>query len=133
MIKPAVPFDLTETPLLKARNLVEASAGTGKTYAITALFLRLILEQDLGVSEILVVTYTEAATEELRNRIRQTLSLALQGFSKGRSDIGFLDTLITRHHGARDEMIARLESGLRNFDEAAICTIHGFCQRSLKD
>ena len=63
---------LTDTPLTKGTSLIEASAGTGKTYAITALFIRLILQENLSVREILVVTYTKAATEELRHRIRQT-------------------------------------------------------------
>ena len=67
------PFNLTETPLTRGASLIEASAGTGKTYAITALFVRLIVEENLSVREILAVTYTEAATEELRHRVRQTL------------------------------------------------------------
>ena len=64
-------FHLTDTPLTRGTTLVEASAGTGKTYAITALFIRLILEQNLAVNEILTVTYTEAATAELRQRWRR--------------------------------------------------------------
>lgn len=53
--------------------LIEASAGTGKTYTIATLFVRLLLEQRLEVSQILVVTYTRAATAELRDRIRRRL------------------------------------------------------------
>ena len=59
---------------LSGLRLIEASAGTGKTYKITELFLRLILEKELSVDQILVVTYTDAATEELRDRIRTRLS-----------------------------------------------------------
>ena len=69
--------------MARGTSLIEASAGTGKTYAITALFIRLIVEENLSVREILVVTYTEAATEELRHRIRQTLVRGTPGFRVG--------------------------------------------------
>src|SRR5208337_4877575 len=126
-------FHLTETALARGTSLIEASAGTGKTYAITALFIRLILEEDLSVRDILVVTYTDAATEELRHRIRQTLADALQAFESGSSDILFLRDLVKRHSGEASEMKARLQTALCGFDEAPIFTIHGFCQRMLKD
>jgi exodeoxyribonuclease V beta subunit len=126
-------FHLTETALARGTSLIEASAGTGKTYTITALFVRLILEENLSVREILVVTYTEAATEELRHRIRQTLADALQAFESGSSDVPFLRDLVKRHSGEAREMKARLQNALCGFDEAPIFTIHGFCQRMLKD
>ena len=126
-------FHLTETALARGTSLIEASAGTGKTYAITALFVRLILEENLSVREILVVTYTDAATEELRHRIRQTLADALQAFESGSSDIPFLQALVDRLSGEAKEMKARLQTALCGFDEAPIYTIHGFCQRMLKD
>ena len=66
------PLDPISIPL-QGINLIEASAGTGKTYTITTLFIRLILEKNLLVNRILVVTFTEAATEELRDRIRRRL------------------------------------------------------------
>jgi exodeoxyribonuclease V beta subunit len=66
-------------------NLIEASAGTGKTYTITTLFLRLIIEKKLLVDKILVVTFTEAATEELRHRIRRRLREALTAFQQPKS------------------------------------------------
>ena len=65
-MKPMPVFKLTETELRNGTSLVEASAGTGKTFTIAGLFLRLILEKNLSVREILVVTYTVAATEEPR-------------------------------------------------------------------
>jgi exodeoxyribonuclease V beta subunit len=83
------PFNLTETPLARGVSLIEASAGTGKTYAITALFVRLIIEENLTVREILAVTYTEAATEELRDRVRQALVQAAQAFASGDSQVPF--------------------------------------------
>ena len=61
-------FDLIKTPL-EGYNLIEASAGTGKTFTITRLFIRLLLEKKIPISSILVVTFTEAATYELRERI----------------------------------------------------------------
>src|ERR1017187_10472730 len=70
-------FDLVQTPLHKGVTRLEASAGTGKTFALAGLFLRLLLEEKVPASAILVVTFTEAATAELRDRIRRRLSEAL--------------------------------------------------------
>jgi exodeoxyribonuclease V beta subunit len=75
-------FDIVNSPLSGA-NLIEASAGTGKTYTIEGLFVRLVLEKHLPVDQILVVTFTNAATEELRDRIRNKLLKARAGFSAG--------------------------------------------------
>ena len=69
-------FDAT-TLELSGKTLVEASAGTGKTHAITTLVVRLVLERELEPSEILVMTFTEAATAELRTRVRRRLLRAL--------------------------------------------------------
>ena len=79
-------FDLLNSPL-EGTNLIEASAGTGKTYTITCLFLRLILEKRLTVNDILVVTYTVAATEELRDRIRRKIREALEAYFRGTARI----------------------------------------------
>ena len=62
-------LDLLDSPF-DGRSLIEASAGTGKTWTLTALYARLLLERQLSVGQILVVTYTTAATAELRERIR---------------------------------------------------------------
>ncbi len=132
-MKPVPVFHLGETPLHEGTTLIEASAGTGKTYTIAGLFLRLILEQDLSVREILVVTYTVAATEELRHRIRQTLANAWRAFGAGASDDPFLSALLQKHASRREDFAARLRGALDMFDEAPIYTIHGFCQRVLKD
>ena len=123
------PFDILRSPL-KGTNLIEASAGTGKTYTITALFLRLLLEMRLTVQEILVVTFTEAATEELRERIRGTLREAIEAFSSGRGENGLVDGLIRQNQDPAGALSA-LGDALRDFDEAAIHTIHGFCRRML--
>ena len=77
--KPLDPFDAP----LEGMNLIEAAAGTGKTWTIIALYLRLLLEQELSVRNILVVTYTRAATRELHQRIRKSLGQALSSFESG--------------------------------------------------
>ena len=71
---------------LDGTHLIEASAGTGKTWTITSLYLRLILERDIKVSNLLVMTYTNAATRELRSRIRQTLETARHCLSNGSTE-----------------------------------------------
>ncbi len=124
-------FSLEKSPL-GGRNLIEASAGTGKTYTIAGLYLRLILEKGLRVDQILVVTFTEAATEELRDRIRRRLRSALDAFFQGASDDTLLATLIG-HSKNVERDAERLRDALACFDEAAIFTIHGFCQRTLQE
>jgi exodeoxyribonuclease V beta subunit len=116
---------------LQGINLIEASAGTGKTYTITTLFIRLILEQQLTVDQILVVTFTEAATEELRDRIRRRLHEALTAFEQEHSEDEVLTGLMT--HCEHQSAIFRLTNALRGFDEAAIFTIHSFCRQMLQD
>jgi len=124
-------FDPLKTPL-EGSNLIEASAGTGKTYTITGLFLRLLLEKNLAVHQILVVTFTEAATEELKDRIRRKIREAIDAFSTGKSRDSFLDNLV-RQHASADKALPPLLEALRTFDEAAIFTIHGFCRRMLHE
>ena len=75
-------LDISTVPL-QGMNLIEASAGTGKTMAISSLYLRLIIECDTPVNNILVVTYTRAATHELRQRIRQALQQTLRALKDG--------------------------------------------------
>ncbi len=126
-------LDPLYTPL-RGLNLIEASAGSGKTYALTALYLRLVMEAAIPVHRILVVTYTNAATRELRDRIRQRLGQIRLAFLRGRAEdedefsARMLDVLPDRELALR-----RLNNAARGFDEAAIFTIHGFCQRALAD
>ena len=124
-------FDPLKTPL-EGANLIEASAGTGKTYTITGLFLRLLLEKNLAVHQILVVTFTEAATEELKDRIRSRIRDAIEAFSTGRSRDSFLEKLV-KGHASPAKAIPLLREALRTFDKAAIFTIHGFCRRMLHE
>ncbi|MDY4387455.1 exodeoxyribonuclease V subunit beta [Pectobacterium aroidearum] len=138
-------LDVMTLPLLGER-LIEASAGTGKTYTLAALYLRLLLglgkqaayPRPLLVEEILVVTFTEAATEELRERIRARihalriacLRKSAQGEESEKPKDASLAQLlaeISDHRDAADVLLA----AERQMDEAAIYTIHGFCQRML--
>src|SRR5512138_1033986 len=84
---------------LSGRRLIEASAGTGKTYAIACLYVRLVVEQGLTPEEILVVTFTEAATKELKGRIRSRLREALEAFSARESRDPFLAGLLANGSG----------------------------------
>ncbi|MGR9052926.1 MAG: UvrD-helicase domain-containing protein, partial [Gammaproteobacteria bacterium] len=130
----AAPLDPLTFPLSGVR-LIEASAGTGKTYTIAALYLRLILghcpdcdaePRDLLPPDILVVTFTEAATKELRERIRERLSLAARFFlTQTDTDDAFLMALRAAYPEAeRPGCARRLELAANWMDEAAIYTIH---------
>jgi exodeoxyribonuclease V beta subunit len=125
---------------LHAMRLIEASAGTGKTYTIAALYLRLLLGHGeagaahgraLEVDEILVVTFTEAATEELRDRVRARIQEARRAFVRSASKDVFIQGLLAQvpDHKAAARLLG---DAARNMDQAAIFTIHGFCQRMLK-
>jgi exodeoxyribonuclease V beta subunit len=113
------------------RSLIEASAGTGKTWTLTALYARLLLEKQLSVGQILVVTFTTAATAELRERIRKRLADLLAVYENGPGP----DELLNRLHARYPDQAShrRLLLAVHGFDEAAIFTIHGFCQRALQD
>jgi len=118
---------------LHGRQLIEASAGTGKTFTIALIYLRLLLEKHLQVNQILVVTFTTNATEELRERIRNRIRQALD-FLTGQSQCDpLLASLIETTEPDRSKNITLLNDALTNMDEAAIHTIHGFCQRMLQE
>ncbi|MGE5255769.1 MAG: UvrD-helicase domain-containing protein, partial [Hyphomicrobiales bacterium] len=124
------PFDPVHTPL-EGISLIEAAAGTGKTYTIEGLYLRLVLEKQMPVEQILVVTFTRAATAELRDRIYKRLARARNAFAGTPVvDDELLDHL-TAHYPSRSQADRLLRQALMDFDRAAIFTIHGFCQRVL--
>ena len=119
---------------LSGTQLIEASAGTGKTYTLTTLYLRLLVEQDLAPSEILVVTYTHAATAELRDRVRGRIREAIEAGEESAPESEIRDlALRARAIGAGPGKVDPLRRALQEFDEAAIFTIHGFCQRTLAE
>ncbi|MFB9214725.1 exodeoxyribonuclease V subunit beta [Vibrio sinaloensis] len=132
------PLNTMTFPLHGAR-LIEASAGTGKTFTIAGLYLRLLLghgsaetrhQAPLTVDQILVVTFTEAATAELRDRIRARIHAARLAFSRGSSHDPVIAPLLEEmpDHKQAAEVLLQAE---RQMDEAAVYTIHGFCQRML--
>lgn len=127
-------FEIGTSPIDPGVMLIEASAGTGKTYAIAGLTVRLIAEYDFSIADILVVTFTEAATRELRERIRSRIREALD-FLKSETP-GKDEALTAFQPGGEGDVkraIRSLKNALLSFDEAAIFTIHGFCQRMLRE
>ncbi len=136
----AHPLNALSFPL-HGSQLIEASAGTGKTYTIAALYLRLVLghggdngfDRPLMPPEILVVTFTNAATEELRDRIRSRLTEAAAFFRAQGPGDDYLTAL--RGEFASDQWPGRarqLEQAAQWMDESAIYTIHAWCQRMLR-
>lgn len=128
----ATGMDIVLGARLDGVCLVEASAGTGKTWTIAGLYLRLVIERGLRPEQILVVSFTDAATAELRGRIRAVLAAALAAFEAGEANDPLLAALLsasTDHEAAR----TRLRHALQGFDLAAIQTIHGFCARVLAE
>ncbi|MEH0758581.1 exodeoxyribonuclease V subunit beta [Vibrio sp. 16] len=132
------PLNTMTFPLHGAR-LIEASAGTGKTFTIAGLYLRLLLghgssetqhQTPLTVDQILVVTFTEAATAELRDRIRARIHDARLAFARGQSHDPVIQPLLDEidDHKQAANILLQAE---RQMDEAAVYTIHGFCQRML--
>ncbi|ELY1986705.1 exodeoxyribonuclease V subunit beta [Vibrio harveyi] len=140
MAQMSVPTPLqTMTFPLHGARLIEASAGTGKTFTIAGLYLRLLLGHGtadtkhrvpLTVDQILVVTFTEAATAELRDRIRARIHDARIAFARGQSLDPVIQPLLEEieDHKQAAEILLQAE---RQMDEAAVYTIHGFCQRML--
>jgi exodeoxyribonuclease V beta subunit len=137
MTEPAQTLDPLRLPLTGER-LIEASAGTGKTFTIAALYLRLLLglggpaafPRQLSVEELLVVTFTEAATEELRGRIRSNIHELRIACLRGSSDNPLYTSLLNEIPD-RQQAASWLLLAERQMDEAAVFTIHGFCQRML--
>ena len=137
----ATPFELT-APLPSGRTLIEASAGTGKTFSIAVLVTRFVagdlahshdLAEGVGIDEVLVVTYTRAAAAELRDRIRAKLKVAAEHLDGAAVPAGdeWLHVFDAGSPRVRQRRSSRLRRALARFDEATITTIHGFCQQAL--
>jgi exodeoxyribonuclease V beta subunit len=130
------PLDPLHLPLQGIR-LIEASAGTGKTWTLAALYVRLVLghggQPPQLPAQILVVTFTRAATAELRERIRERLAVAAAAFRGQRDADDFLQRLIADYPDAdtRSAAARQLDLAAQWMDEAAIYTIHGWSQRML--
>ncbi|MBE1162532.1 exodeoxyribonuclease V subunit beta [Dyella acidiphila] len=130
------PLDPLRLPLQGIR-LIEASAGTGKTWTLAALYLRLVLghggQTPQLPAQILVVTFTRAATAELRERIRERLATAAAVFRGQQPADAFLQQLMADYpsNDARAAAARQLDLAAQWMDEAAVHTIHGWCQRML--
>ena len=146
------PFNPCTIPI-SGTNLIEASAGTGKTYGIAALFTRLVIQENLPVDKILVVTFTKGATAELITRLRGWLDTSLYALQQSAN----LSSAIEKHARIRqicedekcetaaeiilnslanetpERLILKLKVSIDQFDNASIFTIHGFFQRILRD
>ena len=138
------PSDLALTLPLSGVQAIEASAGTGKTYALAGIHARLIVEKKLQVRDILVVTYTRAAADELRKRLRERLTLCAQIAAEpkspaddaGKADVRFCRKLIARaldDGEPRELLLRRLRLAALSLDEAQISTVHAFCERALRE
>ena len=121
-------------PRLNVRgyHFLEASAGTGKTFTIEHVAIRLLLESDeIDIGQVLIVTFTQAATRELRLRLRHRLDECLEALQEKRVIYPYLEPFITDDQWQKG--IKRLKLALRCFEKAQIFTIHGFCHRMLAD
>lgn len=139
MSLPPRGFDLATTPIENGITLVEASAGTGKTYCLAGLVVRLLVEQKVdAIGRILVVTFTNAAADELQTRIREALRharLVLAPEGPGQEEAAgavepYLEELRNRYGAAAAEP---LREALLAFDDLNVATIHGFCKQVLEN
>ncbi len=136
----AIAFDASEVSLEPGVALVEASAGTGKTYSITQLVLRLLFARRpdhtyrvRGLGSILVVTFTNAATDELITRVRAILRAATDVFAGTVEQSAENADLFALRDIVGSEGLPRLLAALADLDELAVFTIHGFCRRVLEE
>ncbi|GAB3685406.1 exodeoxyribonuclease V subunit beta [Salinisphaera aquimarina] len=138
------PPDLDPRTLpLSGLQLIEASAGTGKTFNLAGLYLRLVVERGASVREILVMTFTKAATQELRERIRRRLvdaariardpSAAIADHPEHDFARDIIAGAIDATDEPRERIARRLTEAAAGVDEATIVTIHGFAQRAAAD
>jgi exodeoxyribonuclease V beta subunit len=121
-------------------QVIEASAGTGKTWTLAALYVRLVLgdtREPLEPRQILVMTFTDAAMEELRERIRERLAEAARVFHGDPAAAAKADQFLKTLRAAREPTLLadalRLDNAARSMDEAAIFTIHGWSHRMLRE
>lgn len=122
------PLQVATLPLF-GTHLIEASAGTGKTYNITRIYLRMLLERELTVEQILVMTFTNDATQELKGRIEATIRHTLSAWSQLIIEDTFFQQIAEKVPEPKAKLLLR--KALLYLDEASIFTIHGFCQRVL--
>ncbi|MDR2223932.1 MAG: UvrD-helicase domain-containing protein [Flavobacteriaceae bacterium] len=122
-------FNVISVPL-KGKNLIEASAGTGKTYSLAVMAVRLIIEQGLPVSKILMVTFTEKAVAELQLRVRQFIRDA---YKYSLDNKNLTDQTLCTIVDNNTEAKTHLSKAILELDELNIYTIHSFCQQTLTE
>lgn len=116
---------------IEGHLLLEASAGTGKTFAIENIVVRSILEKKLSLDRILVLTFTNAATNDLKSRIRSCLAKAIDILTLGEERETYLASIIEQGQDAVWQAKQRLRHNLFFFENSQIFTLHGFCSRTL--
>ena len=137
MVSDAPAHFRLDGPLPTGLTVLEASAGTGKTYAIAGLVVRYVALEDVRLPRLLVVTFTRTASAELRERVRRRLVEAAAHLdvvlAGARALVGepLLDLLASGPSPALEARARRLRVALAEFDAATIATIHGFCQHML--
>lgn len=135
-MKPAADMDhpALDPEILSGFHLVEADAGTGKTWTLVGLVVRALVERGLGIEQILMVTFTNAAAAELRSRVRERIEqllLACLSYPAVPPQDPVAELLLANHDRAAVERSLRL--ALTRIDEAPIDTIHGLCQRVIRE
>ncbi|MEU7764769.1 UvrD-helicase domain-containing protein [Nocardia sp. NPDC049190] len=124
-------------PLPSGTTVLEASAGTGKTHAIVGLAVRYVAEAGIDVSQVLLVTFSRAATQELRERTRDRFVAVATGLADPNSARAHADELVRYLARADDDEVRRrqrrLLTALSDFDAGTIATTHSFCQRMLDE
>lgn len=125
-------FDVLNVDLA-GENLIEAAAGTGKTYSIAIMVLRWILSTDHPVDSVLAVTFTNAATAELKERILNFLEKGLEFFKKPENCKDETIKKVCSGITNKEKAAAKLKKAINDFDAASIFTIHGFCQKLIRE
>ncbi len=131
-------FDV-KTVALKDSNLIEASAGTGKTFSIALMVIRLIIEKGIPIEKILMVTFTNAAVAELELRVRSFVRKALQqaasdSYHNSDDPISvIIKQAIDTQKIDKVKLIERLKTAAIFLDEVGVMTIHSFCQKILSE
>jgi exodeoxyribonuclease V beta subunit len=123
-ISARVPFNLNR------RVSIKASAGTGKTYSLTTTVARLVAEHDLRADQLLLVTFTNDATAELRLETRRRCQEALAALKNGTGTTDWMRHMA--EPSVVDQATYRLGNFLTRYDEVTVTTIHGFCQSVLR-
>ncbi len=120
------------TPIT-GNHFLEASAGTGKTFAIEHIVARLLLEKEtFSIQNILVVTFTKAAVRDLRLRIRNNLEVVFR-FLREENETPFDYLIPFLEKEKRNKALVKIEEALFFFDQNQIFTIHAFCYRMLQE